>query len=119
MFAFKKEDLADLAGAVKFESPQLEPDPGLCFVPRQMEESELVSWIEGVCLTERDDKQNRLILEYATISGAGKSRWMFHAFKDKTFKTWSGDPDQEEPELKVDVVHTNLMELTAAKIIEC
>eukprot|EP00978_Attheya_sp_CCMP212_P017128 scaffold45487_cov40-Attheya_sp.AAC.2 len=46
--------------------------------------------------SNRDDKQCQLVMEYATISGAGKTRWLFNAFKN-----WQHDG------LKASVVHIN------------
>ena len=46
--------------------------------------------------SNRDDKQCRLIMEYATISGSGKTRRLFNAFKN-----WQHDG------LKASVVHIN------------
>jgi hypothetical protein len=86
-----------------YHEPHDEPDPQLYFVPREVEKEELAALVTLVCLSHRDDKQLKLVLEYATISGAGKSRWLFHAFKEAKFKTWGED----SPPFQVSVLHTN------------
>jgi hypothetical protein len=72
------------------------PDADTVFIPRQEELNELNRELAPMLTSEQDDKQYRLVMEYATVSGAGKTRWMFNAFK-----RW------EYGSLKASVVHIN------------
>lgn len=61
-----------------------EPDVSLNFIGQAREQVEFQEALTPALTVERDDKKTKVIVEYATISGAGKSQWLFQAFK-----TWS------------------------------
>ncbi|CAB9517710.1 expressed unknown protein [Seminavis robusta] len=75
-----------------------EPDASLDFVGRAREQVELQEALTPAFTAERDDKKTKVVAEYATINGAGKSRWLFQAFK-----TWSHIKD--DTQLASSVVH--------------
>ena len=98
-------DLLDLKECRPEPNCHHEPDSELQFIPRPRELKELHAILDPVVATNRDDKQCKVVLEYATISGAGKTRWAFRSFLDWTW-TPSQMPTGSSP-LKARTIHMN------------
>ena len=73
------------------KNPHKEPNAKHAFIPRKEEMTELMDELTPMWTAGWGDKYSRVVAEYATISGAGKTRWLFQAFK-----TWQLTPSESD-----------------------
>ena len=100
---FSAEDLIQLRNERDNRGPpniHKEPYPALQFIDRTQERKELQQALTP-SFVRQDDKQSKVVVEYATISGAGKTRWMFQAFRKWSHYISDGT------QLTASVVHLN------------